>query len=258
MRREPRTAKRRLLASSLVLAISLMLATMTAIGPQALASGSPTPTASPASGTVTYPVPPLTPSQVLGLRAKTVGATVRLTWMLPSQPGIAQVVVVRSPGIGRSRSTVLYRGPAVTAFTDTHVRAGAHYLYSVAVISAGGQRSRLKFVVARLPSALLFFTVASRQPTGAPTLRWTATSGAAYYNVQLWYQNRTEVLSAWPTRNRLLLHAHWVYGGAHRRLVTGRYQWYVWPGFGAKRAARYGHKLGTATLLIGSGGPSIG
>jgi hypothetical protein len=82
-----------------------------------------------------------------------------------------------------------------------------------------------------------------------PTTRlvWTAVPRATYYNVQL-YRGAHKVLSAWPFTTRLALPRRWFYGGSQLGLGKGSYRWYVWPGFGARTRAVYGHLLGTATF----------
>jgi hemolysin type calcium-binding protein len=68
-----------------------------------------------------------------------------------------------------------------------------------------------------------------------PLLRWTAVSGAEYYNVQLWRQGAhatRKVLSRWPTRHRFQLRNHWRYRGRVRHFTPARYYWYVWPWLG--------------------------
>ena len=81
-----------------------------------------------------------------------------------------------------------------------------------------------------------------------PTLSWTAIPKASYYNVQLF--KGTKILSAWPTKASLKLKRTWRFGGQRHRLARGRYRWYVWPGFGSRKAAHYGHGVGTATFVI--------
>jgi RTX calcium-binding nonapeptide repeat (4 copies) len=75
-----------------------------------------------------------------------------------------------------------------------------------------------------------------------PLLRWKPAPGARSYNVQLWRGNR-KLLSRWPLRPRLQLHARWRYNGRWYRLRPARYRWYVWPayswGFGAFRSRTF-------------------
>jgi hypothetical protein len=82
-----------------------------------------------------------------------------------------------------------------------------------------------------------------------PALSWTKIPKATYYNVQL-FKGKTKLLSAWPTKPGFQLKRSWHYHGHRRRLTHGTYRWYVWPGFGTRKAARYGHRVGTATFTI--------
>jgi hypothetical protein len=85
-------------------------------------------------------------------------------------------------------------------------------------------------------------TPAEGAPVGArPVLRWRRVAGAAYYNVQVWRGTRLrKVVTAWPA------------GPSYRpaALRPGRYTWYVYPGFGARRAVRYGSLLGAGTFRV--------
>jgi hypothetical protein len=38
----------------------------------------------------------------------------------------------------------------------------------------------------------------------------------------------------------LRLHRTWRFHGRRRHLKAGHYRWFVWPGFGARAAHRYG------------------
>jgi hypothetical protein len=82
-----------------------------------------------------------------------------------------------------------------------------------------------------------------------PLLRWTPVKGATYYNVQL-YRGHHKLLSVWPAGPSLQLARAWRYGGTEQRLGPGRYSWYVWPGFGAFAAARYGSLVGHRTFIV--------
>jgi hypothetical protein len=80
-------------------------------------------------------------------------------------------------------------------------------------------------------------------------LRWKPVQHASYYNVQL-YRGGKKILSTWPTGTHLRLRRSWSYAGHHFRLKPGRYRWYVWPGYGARSAARYGRMIAARTLKI--------
>jgi hypothetical protein len=83
----------------------------------------------------------------------------------------------------------------------------------------------------------------------APLLRWTAVSGARYYNFQL-YRAGKRILNIWPTHPSVQLSSSWRFDGRTYRLTPGRYRWYVWAGFGPPAAHRYGPAIGHHTLVI--------
>jgi hypothetical protein len=84
--------------------------------------------------------------------------------------------------------------------------------------------------------------------TGPPMLSWTAIPKATYYNVQVF--RRGKVLSAWPTTAYMRMRKTWHFQGHRYRLRRGHYQWYVWPGFGRRSAARYGAQIGSGSFVI--------
>jgi hypothetical protein len=73
-------------------------------------------------------------------------------------------------------------------------------------------------------------------------LHWRSKAGATYYNVQIFRRGR-KIFEAWPATPELTLAPRWTYGGRTYRLASAAYEWFVWPGFGARRAARYGELL---------------
>jgi hypothetical protein len=105
---------------------------------------------------------------------------------------------------------------------------------------------------ARTPKAAsaLFAPRAGARVASPPLLRWRRVAKATYYNVQL-YRGRVKILSTWPTRTRLQLRARWTYLGRARRLTSGAYRWYVWPGYGPAPARRYGNLLGESSFTLG-------
>jgi hypothetical protein len=80
-------------------------------------------------------------------------------------------------------------------------------------------------------------------------LSWTPIRGATYYNVQL-YRGGGKVLSVWPAHADFQLRPTWRFDGRRYKLKPGRYRWYVWPGFGKRRADRYGRVIGAGTFVI--------
>ena len=76
-----------------------------------------------------------------------------------------------------------------------------------------------------------------------PLLSWKAVAKASYYNVVVTRSGK-RVATGWP------LGLQW---RAPRHLKPGLYRWYVWPGFGPKDRARYGHLIGTASFRVTAG-----
>ena len=80
-------------------------------------------------------------------------------------------------------------------------------------------------------------------------LAWKAVKGASYYNLIVW-RNGGRVLDLWPSANHARLPASWRYKGVRRKLVPGRYLWFVHPGFGPKIDARYGGPVQSGVLVV--------
>ena len=81
-------------------------------------------------------------------------------------------------------------------------------------------------------------------------LTWPKSKGANYYNVQL-FRGGHKVLTAWPVTPRFKLPHAWTFSGHRETLARGTYKWYVWPGHGARAAARYG-RCSSAARSVGS------
>jgi hypothetical protein len=80
---------------------------------------------------------------------------------------------------------------------------------------------------------------------------------ARYYNVQLYRGNR-KILTTWPESPRLQLRLHWRFHGRLMRLTPGRYDWYVWPGFGARSLVRYGRLVVHRRFTFGPSKSALG
>lgn len=79
-------------------------------------------------------------------------------------------------------------------------------------------------------------------PWQTPTLRWRATPGASYYNVQV-FRGARRVVNAWPTAPRLVL--------PRGALEQGRtYVWAVWPAAGPRARASYGPEVGRSLFGV--------
>jgi hypothetical protein len=206
----------------------------------------------PPAGTTPAPLPPPVdrqpPDDVGSLSATAGDRVVKLTWTAPKAADFAYVVITRSTGV--SAGNVVYRG-AATSFTDRGVSDGIQYRYLVVAFDKNGNGSRGVAVVASPKRAALRSPADGAQLRKPPVLRWIAVSGASYYNVQIFRgAASTKILSAWPTKPKLVLHRRWTFAHTRFSLVPGVYHWYVWPGFGARADIDYGSLLGSSTFVI--------
>jgi hypothetical protein len=173
---------------------------------------------------------------VLSLNAK-------LTWKASADT--ASLSITRTPGRRGEKSTVVYAGLA-SSFTDKTLKPGLAYRYEVAASDAAGN-TRAAAVAALAPR--LYLPAAGARVGPGTVLRWAPVKGASYYNVQI-YRGARKVLSTWPRRPRLRLQRAWTYAGKRQRLAPGHYRWYVWPGRGSIKAARYGALIGGNTFVV--------
>ena len=145
---------------------------------------------------------------------------------------------------------MLYRGDS-GSYQDTRVRDGVRYRYTLTARDQAGNLTVRTITVT--PGTRLLAPVGGTTVTKPPLLSWTPVRHASYYNVQLYHGSKVrghKVLSAWPARAGLQLANSWSFAGHHYRLRPGRYRWYVWPGFGARSAARYGPAVGSGTFVV--------
>jgi hypothetical protein len=154
-------------------------------------------------------------------------ATVRWT-----HPPEALVGVTRAAR--RARAKVLPpRAVRADHAVDRGLKPGVPYTWTVTAVDQAGNRT----------SAVVS---ASWKP---PVLQWKRRRHARYYNLQL-FRDRKKVLSIWPRSTRLALPGRWRFAGRRRHLGPGRYRWYVWPGFGVRRASRYGRLVARGKFTI--------
>jgi len=155
--------------------------------------------------------------------------------------------------------------PCTSPVTYGGLTSGADHTFVVRATDAAGNESAPAIrhwtidVIVPVPGVPQPSTRAFRtQPEAgtvvktAPTLRWTKVAGATYFNVQIW-RGKRKVLSVWPNVPRLRLRSSWVFDGATLRLDPGTYTWYVWPGLGDRKKARYGHLLGSSKFVVARG-----
>ena len=180
---------------------------------------------------------------ISGLTATVGDRQVALGWTTTADA--ESLEIARTPGRGAEQTSVVFSGPG-DRFLDRTVRNGVRYVYELRIGDAagnGGSRTVSAVPGYRLLSPAV---VGSKRP---PLLRWTPVRGARYYNLQLSRGGR-KILSVWPSRPRYQLKRRWKYGGKVRRLVPGRYQWRVWPGYGRRSKGDYGKQIGPRTFTL--------
>ena len=185
-----------------------------------------------------------TAPRLSGLGAEPGDGSARLRWRLPADA--RTVRVSRAPGRHGAARSVLLRARR-GSLSDRGLRNSRTYTYRVSAVDAAGNASTRSVTVRPGPALL-----APRPGTTVrrpPLLRWTAVRGARYYNLQL-YRDGRKVLSVWPREPRLRLPARWRFAGADRALDSGRYRWYVWPGFGERALRRFGARLGPRSFVV--------
>jgi hypothetical protein len=173
--------------------------------------------------------------------------SVALSWQAGGDIApIVGMTVARTSSAG-SGDPVVYSGGG-GGFEDTHLKNGVHYTYTITAEDAAGNSTTR--TVRATPDARLLSPAPNAQVTAPPALSWTAVPGATYYNVQLYRDDPAKLLSLWPSSANLQLHRTWRFNGRRYRLKPGRYKWYVWPGFGKRKAAHYGHVIGSGTFVV--------
>jgi hypothetical protein len=156
-------------------------------------------------------------------------------------------IVIRRAVRGKKRRTTVFVGSSGT-LSDTKIRAGIQYLYSIRAIDEASNRSKV-IRIAGLPQVLTL----SKKPyvplaAPHPILRWGPVRGARYYNVQL-FRGSKRVWSVWPRMHEVGLPTSWKWAGHRYELASGQYHWYVWAGFGARKLAHYRIK-GSAQFVV--------
>lgn len=191
------------------------------------------------------------PAAVSGLRAEAGDHRVVLRWRRPLDADFDRVLVLRSGALERAAlasERAIYEG-VEPVFRDRRLRNDVHFRYSVIALDKAGNRSAPASVTALPRAALLVSPRLNARVSRPPLLRWAPYRSPRYYNVQLFRGGR-KILSAWPGRARLHLTRSWRFGGRRYRLVPGIYRWYVWPGYGSRKHARYGRLIGKSTFVV--------
>ena len=124
--------------------------------------------------------------------------------------------ITRTPGRGKQRAPVVYRGRA-SSFRDTRLQPGVTYRYQLAVTDAAGNTNDVSVAVL-VPT--LYLPAAGARVKAGDLLAWAPVKGASYYNVQI-YRGSRKVLSVWPKQPRLKLPRTWSFDGKHRPARAG-------------------------------------
>jgi hypothetical protein len=184
-----------------------------------------------------------TPPQLKKLTMKRLSRAVLFHWQV--SPDTKRVLITRAPGAKPGTSANVYGG-ARKSFKDKGLKIGKRYRYTVSAYDvAGNKASRTVAVTA---TGALIAPAPGARVKGSPRLQWAPVSGASYYNVQI--VRGGTIFSAWPHGTSLRLPRSWVYHGHRYRLHRGVYRWFVWPGFGALAANRYGRLIGKSSFFF--------
>jgi hypothetical protein len=198
------------------------------------------------------PQPPILdrtpPPDVTSLVAKAGAAKVTLSWSKPAGDDFDHVVITRADALVGAEVTQIYEGSG-TSLVDRGVRNDVQYRYVVASVDRSGNRSAGVAVVAVPKRLLLVAPLDGARVAKPPLLRWIGTKGADYYNVQL-FRGTKKILTVWPLKSQFALRRTWKFSGRKITLTQGTYRWYVWPGFGARAAVRYGGMLGSSSFAV--------
>ena len=183
-----------------------------------------------------------TPPSISGVATSVAAGGVTVKWQ---RSGGTTATVLRAPGRGKAKVSVVYRGPALS-YRDKTAKQGVVYRYTVATTDPAGNDARVK-VTTQLRQ--LYTPADGSAVRAGDALSWPTARGATYYNVQLFRGGR-KILTAWPVTARFKLKRTWMFSGHRQTLARGTYKWYVWPGHGARAAARYGRLLVGSTFVV--------
>jgi HYR domain len=228
-------------------------ATVTAVAPGASPPPPPPPSPPPPPGSPPPPPPPAQrpdktpPAEASGFKLTAGDHRVVVTWNLPKDADFDHVVLVRSTTRGKQVQKVVYTGRG-RSYTDRKLSNNVTFRYTITTVDHAGNRSDGVSATAQPHTIYLVKPADGARIGKPPTLLWIPVGKAFYYNVQL-YRGSTKVLSAWPSQNKFVLRSTWKYKGRRYRLQPGTYRWYVWPGIGPRRYAKYGKLLGQNTFV---------
>jgi hypothetical protein len=174
-----------------------------------------------------------TPPKLSDLVVAGKGGDAALSWKVSSDA--VRITIARTAG---GKRTTVYNGKRIARFTSGRLLVGRRYVFAVTAVDEAGNTATL--TKALTPKSSLLSPLPGARIHGHTVLRWSAVSGASYYNVQLWYRGH-KILTTWPATSSLTTPSG---------LRPGRYTWIVWPGFGARSADHYGRMIGRGTFVV--------
>jgi len=203
------------------------------------------------------------PGPVTNVQAKGGDGRAIFKWTNPTDPDFDHTEITRTTSVTSSAATgtVVYSGKGTT-YTDKGLQNGNQYRYVLVSVDKNGNKSAGVATVVVPKKALL------KTPADGARLKqlpkrfvWLADPKAAYYNLQLYVggtllfkstaaANPTKILSTWTTAPFFVFKSPWKWEGRSYKMTKGVYTWYVWPGYGAREAAKYGPLMGSATFQV--------
>jgi hypothetical protein len=187
--------------------------------------------------------PPKAPTT---LHAVVSNGQITLIWKNPKADFAGVYVILnakRAPRSPRDGSVVYHGSSAKVTVKMPKLSAGKLVRFAVFAADKAGNTSPAARTSVLVPRPSAVSLAPNGKLSGDPNLTWNAVTGATYYNVQVFEgtQASRRVGISWPTVTK------WTLPG--KEMKKGKvYTWYVWPGIGAKSAAKYGKLIGKVTF----------
>ncbi|MDX6579445.1 MAG: hypothetical protein QOJ47_994, partial [Gaiellales bacterium] len=187
--------------------------------------------------------PPKAPTT---LHAVVSNGQITLSWKNPKADFAGVSVILnakRAPRSARDGSVVYHGSSAKVTVKMPKLSAGKLVRFAVFAADKAGNTSPAARTTVLVPRPSAVSLAPNGKLSGDPNLTWNAVTGATYYNVQVFEgtQASKRVGISWPTVTK------WTLPG--KEMKKGKvYTWYVWPGIGAKSAAKYGKLIGKVTF----------
>jgi large repetitive protein len=200
--------------------------------------------------TATISIPSTTdktpPKAPTALHALLANGQINLTWKNPKSD-LATITVVwnskRAPRTSRDGNMIYHGDGTKVSLKLPKLQAGKQMRFGVFAVDRVGNVSVAARATVNVPQPSAVSLAPSGKLSGSPGLTWNAVTGATYYNVQVFEgtQAAKRVGIAWPAVTKYTLPG--------TDMKKGKvYTWYVWPGIGAKSAAKYGKLIGKVTF----------